>query len=85
MGRAYEVRKASIQKTGAMKAKLYSTFAKEIYNCISNIPNYISNYIFNIYKIIYPICISNIIIPPNPWDWLKHWLTIINVRKDGEQ
>ena len=31
MGRAYEVRKASIQKTGAMKAKLYSTFAKEIY------------------------------------------------------
>ena len=31
MGRAYEVRKASIQKTGAMKAKLYSTYAKEIY------------------------------------------------------
>ena len=31
MGRAYEVRKASIQKTGAAKAKLYSTFAKEIY------------------------------------------------------
>ena len=31
MGRAYEVRKASIQKTGAIKAKLYSTFAKEIY------------------------------------------------------
>ncbi len=31
MGRAYEVRKASIQKTGAMKAKLYSNFAKEIY------------------------------------------------------
>ncbi len=31
MGRAYEVRKASIQKTGAQKAKLYSTFAKEIY------------------------------------------------------
>lgn len=31
MGRAYEVRKASIAKTGAMKAKLYSTFAKEIY------------------------------------------------------
>lgn len=30
MGRAYEVRKASIQKTGAAKAKLYSTFAKEI-------------------------------------------------------
>lgn len=31
MGRAYEVRKASIQKTGAAKAKTYSTFAKEIY------------------------------------------------------
>ncbi len=31
MGRAYEVRKASIQKTGAMKAKVYSTYAKEIY------------------------------------------------------
>ena len=31
MGRAYEVRKASIQKTGMAKAKLYSTFAKEIY------------------------------------------------------
>ena len=30
MGRAYEVRKASIQKTGAAKAKLYSNFAKEI-------------------------------------------------------
>ncbi len=31
MGRAYEVRKASIQKTGAMKARIYSTYAKEIY------------------------------------------------------
>ena len=31
MGRAYEVRKASIQKTGMAKAKLYSTFAKELY------------------------------------------------------
>lgn len=31
MGRAYEVRKASIQKTGAQKAKLYSNYAKEIY------------------------------------------------------
>ncbi|MEG0026122.1 MAG: YebC/PmpR family DNA-binding transcriptional regulator [Bacilli bacterium] len=31
MGRAYEVRKASIQKTGASKAKLYSMYAKEIY------------------------------------------------------
>jgi len=31
MGRAYEERKASNQKTGAAKAKLYSNFAKEIY------------------------------------------------------
>jgi YebC/PmpR family DNA-binding regulatory protein len=31
MGRAYEVRKASIQKTGAAKAKLYSLYAREIY------------------------------------------------------
>lgn len=31
MGRAYEVRKVSIQKTGAAKAKLYSMYAKEIY------------------------------------------------------
>lgn len=31
MGRAYEVRKASIQKNGLAKAKIYSTFAKEIY------------------------------------------------------
>ena len=31
MGRAYEVRKASIQKTGAAKAKVYSSYAKEIY------------------------------------------------------
>lgn len=30
-GRAYEVRKASIQKNGAAKAKLYSNYAKEIY------------------------------------------------------
>ncbi len=31
MGRAYEVRKASIQKTGDKKAKLYTMYAKEIY------------------------------------------------------
>jgi len=31
MGRAYEVRKASIQKTGAAKAKIYTMYAKEIY------------------------------------------------------
>ncbi len=36
MGRAYEVRKASIQKTGAVKAKLYSMFAKEIYQAAKN-------------------------------------------------
>ncbi len=30
-GRAYEVRKASIQKTGAQKGKLYTNYAKEIY------------------------------------------------------
>lgn len=32
MGRAYEVRKSSILKTGAAKAKLYSMFAREIYD-----------------------------------------------------
>lgn len=32
MGRAYEVRKASIAKTGAAKAKVYTMYAKEIYN-----------------------------------------------------
>lgn len=36
MGRAYEVRKASIQKTGAIKAKIYSTYAKEIYLAARN-------------------------------------------------
>ena len=43
MGRAYEVRKASIQKTGAMKAKLYSTFAKEIYLAARGNPELESN------------------------------------------
>lgn len=32
MGRAYEVRKASIAKTGAARAKVYSNYAKEIYS-----------------------------------------------------
>jgi YebC/PmpR family DNA-binding regulatory protein len=32
MGRAYDVRKASIAKTGAAKAKIYSMYAKEIYS-----------------------------------------------------
>lgn len=36
MGRAYEVRKVSIQKTGAIKAKLYSMYAKEIYLAAKN-------------------------------------------------
>lgn len=36
MGRAYEVRKASIQKTGAAKAKLYSMYAREIYQVAKN-------------------------------------------------
>ena len=31
MGRAYEVRKASIQKTGAARGKVYAMYAKEIY------------------------------------------------------
>jgi len=31
MGRAYNVRKESIQKTGAAKAKVYSMYAREIY------------------------------------------------------
>ncbi len=34
MGRAYEVRKRSIVKTGAAKAKLYSMYAKEIYSAV---------------------------------------------------
>lgn len=36
MGRAYEVRKASIQKTGAAKAKVYSMYAREIYSAAKN-------------------------------------------------
>lgn len=44
MGRAYEVRKASIQKNGAVKAKTYSTFAKEIYLAAkSGVPEIESN------------------------------------------
>lgn len=43
MGRAYEVRKASIQKTGAAKAKLYSNFAKEIYLAAKGNPELDSN------------------------------------------
>ena len=36
MGRAYEVRKASIQKTGASRGKIYSMYAKEIYLAAKN-------------------------------------------------
>jgi len=36
MGRAYEVRKASIQKTGAARGKLYANYAKEIYQAAKN-------------------------------------------------
>jgi YebC/PmpR family DNA-binding regulatory protein len=36
MGRAFEVRKASMMKTGAAKAKLYSKFGKEIYMAAKN-------------------------------------------------
>ena len=36
MGRAYEVRKASIQKTGAARGKLYSMYAREIYQVAKN-------------------------------------------------
>ena len=36
MGRAYEVRKASIQKTGAAKGKIYSMYAREIYKLAKN-------------------------------------------------
>ena len=36
MGRAYEVRKASIQKTGAARGKIYSMYAKEIYQVAKN-------------------------------------------------
>ena len=36
MGRAYEVRKASIAKTGAAKGKIYTTYAKEIYLAAKN-------------------------------------------------
>lgn len=32
MGRAYEVRKASIQKTGAARGKIYAMYSKEIYS-----------------------------------------------------
>ena len=36
MGRSFEVRKASMMKTGLQKAKLYARFGKEIYVCAKN-------------------------------------------------
>lgn len=36
MGRAYEVRKKDIQKTGAARGKIYTMFAKEIYQASKN-------------------------------------------------
>lgn len=43
MGRAYEVRKASIQKTGAAKGKIYTNFAKEIYLAAKGNPDLDTN------------------------------------------
>ncbi len=43
MGRAYEVRKSSIQKTGAIKAKTYSLFSKEIYLAAKGNPDIDAN------------------------------------------
>lgn len=44
MGRAYEVRKASIQASGAARGKIYTTFAKEIYlACKKGVPEVESN------------------------------------------
>lgn len=43
MGRAYEVRKASIEKNGQQKAKLYSMYAREIYQAAKNNPEVESN------------------------------------------
>lgn len=43
MGRAYEVRKASIEKNGQQKAKLYSMYAREIYQVAKGNPDVESN------------------------------------------
>lgn len=43
MGRAYEVRKASIEKNGQQKAKLYSMYAREIYSVAKSNPEVESN------------------------------------------
>ena len=43
MGRAYEVSKASIQKTGAARGKIYTNFAKEIYLAAKGNPDLDTN------------------------------------------
>ena len=44
MGRAFEVRKASIQKNGAARGKVYTTFAKEIFlACKRGVPEIEAN------------------------------------------
>ena len=43
MGRAYEVRKANIQKTGAARGKIYTNFAKEIYLAAKGNPDLDTN------------------------------------------
>ena len=43
MGRAYEVRWASIQKTGAARGKIYTNFAKEIYLAAKGNPDLDTN------------------------------------------
>ena len=43
MGRAYEVRKASIQKTGAARGKIYTNFAKELYLAAKGNPDVDTN------------------------------------------
>ncbi len=43
MGRAHEVRAASMAKTAAMKSKLYSIYAKEIYQSAKSNPDPVNN------------------------------------------
>lgn len=43
MGRAHEVRAASMAKTAAVKSKLYSVYAKEIYQAAKSSPDPINN------------------------------------------
>ena len=43
MGRAHEVRAASMAKTAARKSKLYSIYAKEIYQAAKGNPDPVNN------------------------------------------